>query len=653
MRIRGILAAALVAAPVAALAGGDRPATAAGDRGYRILLNSNRDGVDRAYSVRADGSRLTPLVPRGRRLEAADVSGDGRMVAYVSGDYPRHAEVWVSSASGAGLRRIGGGVQPVLSQDGKLLAYVAGNGIAVARTNGRGRRLIRTPTGEAPDWSPDGKSLLFAEQIHEDPDRYSVVVKPLRGPRHVLFRTGPADAACITVALLPTWSPDGRSIAYDDCEDDQGRAGLYVVRLDGTHRRRLAPNADEFAWSPNGKRLVLVDLGRVAVVGVDGRGYRRLRLGGFRASRAIWSPGGRRLILSGWTGEDDRQIWTVGLDGRGLRRVTSSGSNGLVDWTRVAPIRPPAPPLPRTERVLGPEALAVRSKVTSLAADGGRVALVAARTPTDCDHVAVWTPAEKSVRRFRLPSPCLDPAFVSSGVYGVGLAGSRAAWISYSGNEGECDFRLETATLARPAPVPLTAASFGGCSPEAYDLRLRGDGGLLVFDDGDRLVRIEGGRQATLRTGSHAAPVDSVSDGLIAILEPDAVAVLDERGEVVRVFPFASGEVSAARLDGGRLVVARASALDVYDVASGALVLERPLSSGEELTDVDGGVAVLLRGVTITLLRLEDGRSTTLAPDAGPVLADLEPSGLYYAFPTGGGSRVVFVPRASLLRQLR
>jgi hypothetical protein len=177
---------------------------------------------------------------------------------------------------------------------------------------------------------------------------------------------------------------------------------------------------------------------------------------------------------------------------------------------------------------------------------------------------------------------------------------------------------------------------------------VHGDGDLLVYDDGEKLVRI-GGR--TLRTGEHATPVDSVAGGLIAIREPDAVAVLDARGQLVRVFPLA---VSAARLDGGRLVVARGSALEVYDVASGALVLERPLPYGDELLDADGGGAVLRSGGTIELLRLEDGRSTTIAPGAGPVLADLEPPGLYYAFPTGdGGSRVVFVPRASLFRQLR
>ena len=429
--------------------------------------------------MRADGSRLTLLLPRGRRLDAAAVSDDGRVVAYTSGDYPRHSEIFVSSASGAGLRRIGAGVQPALSRNGKLLAYVAGDGITVVGVNGGGRRYFRTPTGEAPSWSPDGKTLLFAEQIHEDPDRYSVVVKPLRGPRHVLFRTGPADAACITVALLPTWSPDGRSIAYEDCEEDPSRAGLYVVRRTG----RTDAASRRTPTSSRGRRT------GGSLPSSTSAASRSSAPAGEATGGCAWPASARH----GRSGRPAGAGWSS-LAGRA---GTSSGSNGLVGWTRVASARPPASPLPRTERVLGAETLAVRSPVTSLAADGGRVAFVATRTPIDCDHVAVWTPAAKSVRRFRLPSPCLDPAFVSSGVYGVGLAGAQAAWISYSGNEGECDFELKTETLGRPIPVALTQASFGGCRPADYDLHVHGDGDLLVFDDGEKLARTDRRRVGT------------------------------------------------------------------------------------------------------------------------------------------------------------
>jgi len=138
---------------------------------------------------------------------------------------------------------------------------------------------------------------------------------------------------------------------------------------------------------------------------------------------------------------------------------------------------------------------------------------------------------------------------------------------------------------------------------------------------------------ATLRRGVHVAPAESVSANLIAIHEPDAVAVIDASGDLVRLFSFARNDVTAARLDGGHLVVAGREALERFDVAFGAREHSLPLPSGTQLDDADGGIAVLRRGDgTIMLLRFADGRSFTLAPGAAPRFADLEPQGLYHSY---------------------
>src|SRR5207237_1222398 len=111
-------------------------------------------------------------------------------------------------------------------------------------------------------------------------------------------------------------------------------------------------------------------------------------------------------------------------------------------------------------------------------------------------------------------------------------------------------------------------------------------------------------------------------------------------------------EVRTVRLDGDRLVIARGDVLEAYDVATGAAELQRPLPGGYELTDADGGIAVLQRGNEILLLRLADGRSFRLAPGRAPVRADLEPAGLYFSYATaGGGGRLVLMPRAEIQRR--
>jgi hypothetical protein len=145
-----------------------------------------------------------------------------------------------------------------------------------------------------------------------------------------------------------------------------------------------------------------------------------------------------------------------------------------------------------------------------------------------------------------------------------------------------------------------------------------------------------------------AGSVDSVYGTSIAVRRPGAVTVFDERGQLLRQVPFSPADVRAARVDGGRLVVWRFGVLEVYDVATGARVLSRPVPVGFRLVDVDGGIAVLLNGAAITLLRLDDGASRNISPGGAPVLAELEPAGLYYSHRVGDGGRVVFVPRSEL-----
>src|SRR5205807_8197255 len=157
--------------------------------------------------------------------------------------------------------------------------------------------------------------------------------------------------------------------------------------------------------------------------------------------------------------------------------------NSLVGWTLLAPILPPAPPLPPTEAVVSADTVATRTPVKELSADGSSVAFVAKATERDCDHVAVWTPTAGSLRRFgRLPQPCVSyPTPIDVAV----LAGSRVAWVP---NDGvQCDLPLVVASFADPTPVVVGRHA---CSVSAF--HVHGDGDLLVFDGGSGLQRVGG-----------------------------------------------------------------------------------------------------------------------------------------------------------------
>lgn len=624
---------------------------------YRIVLASDRDGVNRGYSLLSDGSRLAPLLPRGRQLVPMAVSANGRTIAYMKLgiDPDPTGAVYVSRGSGAGFRLAArSGYAPALSRDGRLLAYTS-KSLWIVATNGHGRRRLgRCSLCATLDWAPGGKALVFDEWHPRDVGTwYDVVVQPLHGKRRRLVRVHTEDAE----GGFPSWSPSGRWIAYVDDGDDRPR-GLWIVRPNGSRLHRVAAGwGFSYAWSPDGRRLAFVRgsvTSRVSIV--DPAGHEK-RLGlSVDVSAVAWSPDGRELLLAARRGSDAEQIWTVRTDGRGLRRLTSGGSNTLLGTTRMPPVLPAAAPIPPSERVASARTVETTAPIADLSADGQRVAFLVGKTATDCHHATVWTPGTTAVERFALQAPCWFPW---DALTEVELAGSRAAWVGYTKHGGYPggEYALMSASLAEPTPRMLSVRGLE--RGQVWDYHLRGHGDFLLFNDGPRLVRVGVGKErcdggvavtslcATLKRGTHATAVDSVSGGLIAIREPDAVAVLDQQGNVVRLFPFAPGGVEAARLDGGRLVVWRFGALEAYDVGTGAIEASRPAPAGYRLVDADGGVAVLVRDDTLLLVRLADGASRTFAP-GGPVVAELEPAGLYYAHRLGNGGRLVFVPRSEV-----
>jgi hypothetical protein len=625
MKLREVLVGALVAALLPGSSFMAQPASAAksvaSSGKYWIVLGSDRDGTNRAYGIRPDGSRLTPLLPQGRSHPPQAVSGNGRFVAYSDG--------YVSRTDGTALRRVAKGWSITLSHDGRMLAFTAPDGIWVSRTDGRGRRrVVPGRSTFEPDFSPDAKAIAYSSFVGDDEQLF---VQTLGGKRR---RLG--------LGKRPKWSPDGRWIAYT------GRDGAYVVRPNGAQRHRVARDAFGYSWSPDGKELAFT-AGYLGIARVQ-RGMRKVNTDGMQPSWPVWAPDGRRLFVT-LVG----QLWTVGRDGRGLRRITAAGGNMPLGWTRLGPVLPPAAPLPPTERALDRRTVSTRTPVSDLSADGTRVAFVTA-SPIDCDHAAVWTPAARAIARFEFPHLCL-PTSTGSGIYDLELAGSRAAWVHYGGGN-TWEFELSSATLTNRRPVTVSANS--GDAGEYWRYQVHGDGDVLVFNDGARLVRVGGGRErcqeksqgtsicSTVRRGDHAAPVEAVSGQLIAIREPSEIAVVDVRGGVARMFPLT---VSAARLDGEHLVVARGNSIERYAVRTGELEASQPIPSGYKLADVDGGIAVLRRPAAVKLVRFDNGRSLTIER-RGPMFAELEAPGLYYSYAVGKSGRVVFLPRAELVRRL-
>lgn len=199
-----------------------------------------------------------------------------------------------------------------------LIVYGTGGAFTrlyVVRTDGSGTRLIyrhvcvecRTGLFEGdptPAVSPDGRRVVFRQR-----DGLVVVGIDGRGAHRLTPGTGARHSGGpSSIDFAPSWSPDGRQIAYAHGVP-QREVALWIMRADGTHRRRVPlPYVPQvFHWSPNG-RILVSQAGNFVSISPTGEPPRRLwPLRAVRRPRhdhpfaeettADWSPDGRRLAV--------------------------------------------------------------------------------------------------------------------------------------------------------------------------------------------------------------------------------------------------------------------------------------------------------------------------------------------------------------------
>ena len=127
----------------------------------------------------------------------------------------------------------------------------------------------------------------------------------------------------------PTWSPNGRQIAFRSYRDGERNAEIYVMDADGQNQRNLTrhPASDTFPdWSPDGSQIAFGSKrdgnGRnIFVMDVNGGNAKQVTRMDF-ASRPKWSPDGKRILFEAVT-DNGREVYMVDADGRNLWKVSA------------------------------------------------------------------------------------------------------------------------------------------------------------------------------------------------------------------------------------------------------------------------------------------------------------------------------------------
>lgn len=292
---------------------------------------------------------------------------------YTNDDHTRGA-IFLVRPDGTGDRQLthpgsaGVSAEPSVSPNGRWVVYsLYRHGreeqsvIKKIRVNGTDRRnLGQTCTAPClsdgyPAWAPSGRRIAFQRGLGPRTGRIKMIaVYVMRSDgsharrvtqlgRDPLVAQRFADEA-------PTWSPDGKRLAFERFSRAREHQAIFTVRLDGTGLRRITPwwlDASQPDYSPNGRWILFRTRAGSDISGniqlVRPNGARRHPVTRARAGHGKWlsasfSPDGRR-ITAGFTRvvdgqQQDADLFVMRLDGSGMRNVTRSPGlwESAPDW---------------------------------------------------------------------------------------------------------------------------------------------------------------------------------------------------------------------------------------------------------------------------------------------------------------------------------
>lgn len=361
--------------------------------GKQIIFNSDRDGNSEVYLMNADGTGLRRLTNDPAKEAFQAFSPDGTQIVFNSNrenekvgiyllnvndnsppvrlsDTRHNAEirpgcwsrdgtriVYMSDAGGDKFNLYSTKVEPaspvlVFKDDRTDVQSVAisPDGVRAAMSvkidGGRGelrvlemgsRRVQTVLTTEnfdlAPNWSPDGKRIAFANKAEGNTEVFSVNAdgSDLKN----LTQNAARDAG-------PAWSPDGGSIIFSTDRDDRSESTqLYLMNADGSDPRRVMRRRGYEltpAWSSDGRWIAFagdridgssqaLDIYITDVSNVDAE--RMVTSRRFHDANPVFSPDGKRIAFASQS-DGNFEIYLVNVDGSGLVRLTRDSGDDIM-----------------------------------------------------------------------------------------------------------------------------------------------------------------------------------------------------------------------------------------------------------------------------------------------------------------------------------
>jgi len=187
---------------------------------------------------------------------------------------------------------------------GDKISYAAKGTNPGLRVRYPDRRIVTIVTGRVqhPSWSGDGKTVVY-ERILQPARTEHLIPTASHDPEFELLLSEP----------FPAFSPDGKKLLYSQYGGNGTNVGdttIQIMNADGSGKQPLfhkeGTSAFDAIWSPAGDMIAFcvgryfraagLPSAQIALMKLDGSGYREVAEEGVNNGFPSWSPDGKRLV---------------------------------------------------------------------------------------------------------------------------------------------------------------------------------------------------------------------------------------------------------------------------------------------------------------------------------------------------------------------